>query len=142
MTDDQKLQEKYVMYQLLAQRLETLKQEMVLAEQQVLEIRSTLSSVEDMKKMNDKNEILLPLGSGCYGSGKITDSRSVLVNIGSGIFLNKSTEKAGEFLEERAEEIRKAGKQIEEQAENIAAQMNHLAEEMQELAEKHETRKS
>jgi prefoldin alpha subunit len=132
----EKLQEKYVLYQLLNQNLESLKQQMELVEQQFIEVRSTMLSIDDLKKIGEKNEILIPLGSGCYGNGKVTDSGGVLVNVGAGIFMNKKSMDAESFLNERVKELENASNEIQAQMERIAKQMNELGVEIQEMARK------
>ncbi len=133
---DEKLSEQYVLYQILAQNLETLKQQLQFVEQQMLELRSTLMSIDDVKKMGEKNEILLPLGSGCYGSGSITDRGRILVNAGAGIFINEEIGSAKALLEQRTAEVERAGAEIQQQAEKIIAQMNEIAMVIEEAARK------
>jgi prefoldin alpha subunit len=135
MAASEKLNEKYIVYQILAQNLESLKQQMQLVEQQLFELNSALMSLEDLHKMDDQNEIFLPLGGGCFGKGKITENDKILVNVGSGIFLDENTEGAKKLLQERLREIERAGKEIEDQAEKIALQMNELAAEIQKMAQ-------
>ncbi|MEM5871561.1 MAG: prefoldin subunit alpha [Candidatus Aenigmatarchaeota archaeon] len=133
-TKNEQLNEKYILYQILAQNLEALKQQLELVEEQIIEIKISLASINDLKEIKEENEILIPLGSGCFGKGKITEKSHFLVNIGSGIFVYKDLENAKTFLEERFKEIENAGKEIEGQAKKIAVHMNELSEEIQNLA--------
>jgi prefoldin alpha subunit len=142
MAASEKLNEKYVLYQILAQNLEVLRQQMELVQQQLFELKATLFSMEDVRKMGENNEIFLPIGSGCFGKGNVTDHEHILVNVGAGIFINERTADAKSFLEERLNEIEKAGKEIEEQAEKIAAQMNELAADIQKIALSEQDKKS
>ena len=130
----EKVQEKYVLYQLLNQNLESLKQQMQLVEQQFIEVKSTIMSIDDLKGMGEKNEIFLPLGSGCYGKGKITESNEMLLNVGAGVFVNKEAAAAKSLLEKRVKELERAGEEIQAQMERILKQMNELGVEIQELA--------
>jgi prefoldin alpha subunit len=132
----EKLQEKYVLYQLLNQNLESLKQQFDLIQQQFIEVKSTVMSIDDLKKTEEKNEIFLPLGSGCYGKGKITDKNDIMVNVGAGIFVNKKSADAKLFLDKRVKEIEKASGEIHEQMERIVRQMNELGLQIQEMAQK------
>ena len=134
----EKLQEKYVLYQLLNQNLESLKQQMQLVEQQFIEVKSTIMSIDDLKGMGEKNEIFLPLGSGCYGKGKITESNEMLLNVGAEVFVNKKAGVAKSFLEKRVKELEGAGEEIQAQMERILKQMNELGVEIQELAKQEE----
>lgn len=132
---EQKLQEKYVLYQLLNQNLESLKKQMEMVEQQSLEVKSTIVSIDDIKAIKEDNEVFLPLGSGCYGKGKITSKNDVLVNGGAGIFMNQKADKAKLSLKEREKELEKAGETIKEQIERVSRQLNSLGLEIQHLAQ-------
>jgi prefoldin alpha subunit len=132
----EKLNEKYILYQVLAQNLEGMKQQIEMVEQQLLELRSTLLSMEDVNKLNDTNEIFVPMGSGCFSRGKITDSKKILVGVGAGVFVDRDMESAKTLINERFNEIEKAGMEIEEQMKNIANQMNTLAADIQSIAAK------
>lgn len=132
----EKLQEKYVLYQLLNQNLQSLKQQFDLIQQQFIEVKSTVMSIDDLRKTGEKNEIFLPLGSGCYGKGKLTDKNDIMVNVGAGIFVNKKSVEAKLFLDERVKEIEKASGEIHEQMERIVRQMNELGLQIQEMAQK------
>lgn len=140
-TKNEQLNEKYILYQILAQNLEALKQQLELVEEQIIEIKTSLVSINDLKEMKDENEILIPLGSGCFGKGKIIEKNQILVNIGSGVFVFKDLENAKAFLDERLKEIEKAGKEIEREAQKLALHMNELAEEIQELAKEISSKK-
>jgi prefoldin alpha subunit len=132
----EKLQEKYILYQLLNQNLESLRQQMQLVEQQFLEIKSTMMSIDDLKGMGEKNDIFLNIGSGCYGRGEITENDEILVNIGAGLFIKQKALSAKSFLDKRIKELERASKEIQEQMERIAKQMNELGFEIQEIARK------
>lgn len=135
MSSKQKLQEKYVLYQLLNQNLEALKQQMEAIEEQSQEVSSTLSSIGDIHKIAKNNEVFIPIGSGCYGKGELTDSKSVVVNVGAGILVEKKIEDAKKFLDNRSEDIGKAKKEIQEHAEKVTNQMTDVGSEIQKLAE-------
>ncbi|NIO22537.1 MAG: prefoldin subunit alpha [Candidatus Aenigmarchaeota archaeon] len=133
---EEKLQEKYVLYQLLQQNLESLREQLELVERQFMEIKTTQEVLKDLKKGKVTNDVLIPLGSGCYGKGKVTDLKTFLINLGANVMANKTLESAGPFLEEREKELEKAGKEIQEQMAKTANQINETAMEIQELARK------
>ena len=131
---NQKLNEKYILYQLLAQNMESLKQQLEFVGQQLVELKSTSLSVEDLEKAGEKNEIFLPLGSACFCKGMVTERGKILVGIGAGVFVEKDAQEAKSFIERNFNELEKAGTEIEEQLKSTAGQMNELAAEIQELA--------
>ena len=134
----EKLQEKYVLYQVLNQNLESLKQQLELVEQQFIEVKSTTLSIDDLKKTGGKNEIFLPIGSGCYKKGNITENKDILVNVGAGLFINKKAVDAKSFLEKMVRKLEQASNEIQAQMERILKQMNELGVEIQELAKQGE----
>ncbi len=135
------INEKYILYQVLAQNLEGLKQQLELVEQQMMELKSTSVSLDDIKQAGTESEIFLPLGSGCFSRGRITDNKRMLVNVGAGVFIDKEMKDVRAFVETNLKELEKAGIEIEEQMRRMAAQMNELASDIQEIAAR-EGRKS
>ncbi len=131
---DEKLQEKYVLYQLLQQNLESLRQQLELVERQLIEIKTTELVFRDFKNKKGIDDVLIPLGSGCYGKAKITDVKSVLVNLGANVMVNKTLESAELFLKRREEELEKVGREIQEQMIRVANEINEIAVEIQRLA--------
>jgi prefoldin alpha subunit len=130
----EKLNEKYFLYQVLTQNLENLKQQLELVEQQLIELKATSASLSDLSKINESNEIFMPLGSGCFGVGKITDGKKILLNAGAGVFVSKDIASAKTSIEENFKEIEKAGLDIEEQMKKTVGQINEVAADIQEMA--------
>ncbi len=130
-----KLNEKYILYQVLAQNLEGLKQQLEMVEQQMIELKSTSMSMDDVVKTDEENEIFLPLGSLCFSRGKITNGKKILVGVGAGIFVEKSEKDAKALVERNFNEVEKVGLEIEEQMKRTVGQMNGLASEMQAMAQ-------
>ncbi|KAL4886594.1 Prefoldin [Aspergillus karnatakaensis] len=52
-----------------------------------------------------KDEILVPLTSSLYVKGKLADREKVLVDVGTGYYVEKSTAKAVEFYEAKVKEL-------------------------------------
>ena len=73
------MQENIVLLQLLEKHLEELKQQGALLENKFIELETTKQITEDMKKMKDSQDVMIPLGSGIYSYGKITDTDLVLL---------------------------------------------------------------
>ena len=134
----EKLNEKYIIYQILAQNIEGLKKQLEMVEEQLIELKSTSLSMDDLEKISESNEIFLPLGSGCFGKGKITDNKKILVNAGAGVFMNEDLKNAKLSIEGNFKELERAGMEIEEQMKKTITQMNGLASEIQAMAQKEE----
>lgn len=82
------MQEKVMLYQILQKHLESLTQNAVMVERRYEELEATKMALEDLAKAKE-SEILVPLGSGFFTYGKITDSRRMLADTGAGVFIDK-----------------------------------------------------
>ncbi|MBN2042220.1 MAG: prefoldin subunit alpha [Candidatus Aenigmarchaeota archaeon] len=133
---DQKITEKYVMLQIFQQNIEALKNQQDMIEKQFLETKSTLNALEEMKTIGNDNEVLIPLGSGCFAKGKITGRESLLTGIGAGVISDKKTADVKKILDERSEEIEKVMEEIQAQIEQMAEKMNEIGSEIQSMAGK------
>jgi prefoldin alpha subunit len=130
----EKLQEKYVLFQLFQQNLETLRQQLEMIERRLLEVRTTSQAMKEIGKAKGNEDILIPFGSGCYGNGKITDKANVLVDLGAGVMIKKGLEEAQLFLKKKEEELEKASKEVQEEMNKVASKINELGSEIQILA--------
>ena len=62
----QDIQEKFVLYQLLNQRLEEIKQHATIIQQKMIEVETTKIAIGGIKDVNEEKDILIPLGSGFF----------------------------------------------------------------------------
>lgn len=133
---DEKIQEKYMLFQLMQQSLENLRQQQEVVKSRMMDLLVTENALNEIKDMEEKDEILIPFGSGVFGNGSISDNQKVMVNIGSGVMVRKSLKEANEFMGKRRDELEKAGSQISEEMERVAVQINSLGAEIQEMSRK------
>ncbi|KAL4997168.1 Prefoldin [Aspergillus recurvatus] len=59
----------------------------------------------EKKGTEGKDEILVPLTSSLYVKGRLTDREKVLVDVGTGYYVEKTTAKAIEFYEQKVKEL-------------------------------------
>ena len=134
------MQEKVILYQLLQRHLESLTQNAVMLERRYEEIESTRMAVEDIGKLKEKNEILVPLGSGFFTYGKITDSGKMLAEAGTGIFMDKDPGSAKKLLEERKQELEKLAGEMQQEIGDVSSRLNGLAMEIEGMSREPEHR--
>jgi prefoldin alpha subunit len=130
----EKLQEKYILYQLLQQNLESLREQLELVERQFIEVKTTEQVLDDLKNRKGPDDVLVPLGSGYYGNGKVMDLETVLVNLGANVMISKKLKSANIFLREREKELERISKDIQEQMVKVVDQINKTAMDIQKLA--------
>ena len=77
-----------------------------------------------------QDESLVPIGIGVYLKVTVPQVRNLLVNVGSGVTIEKSKENAKDYVESRIKEFELALKQLQSQKEQIAMRMNQLQNEV------------
>jgi len=132
----EKLQEKYILYQLLQQNLESLRENLEIVERQLIELKNTQQVLKDLNKGDKTNDVLIPLGSGCYGKGRVTDLKGFLVNLGANVMVDRKAGSINSFLDKREDELEKVGKEVQERMIKTANQINETAMEIQRLGKK------
>lgn len=133
------LQEKILLYQLLHRSLDELQQQALILQQRVLELEATRVAVTESSKLPKNNQLLIPLGSGCYVSGRATQTSSLLVNVGAGVVLKKSPKDVLALLEERAKEIQNLLEKVQLEMLAATAKINEIAPEIEALAKESES---
>ena len=135
MEEKDELQHKFILYQLLQQRVEELKQQIEMLQQKNMEMETTKFALGEINSMKEGNDVLVPLGSGCYVYGKATNSKKILVDIGSGIMTNKPAEEAKNIVEEKREEIEKLVLNLQSELVTAVNTINNLVPDLQKAAE-------
>lgn len=134
MPEEKELQEKILAYRILESRLNSLLQQRDIVVSKILEIQTTLASIDEIKK--SKKDVLFPLGSEAYTRGKVTSKNKLIVEIGAGIALEKTTKEGKKTLEERKSEFESALDKIQSDITAISSRMDKLGPEIKELSEK------
>ncbi|WP_067053030.1 prefoldin subunit alpha [Methanofollis ethanolicus] len=108
------------------QQAEVFARQLEMLEQQRLE---SLAAVETLQSLGSAEDgtVLLPLGGGVSVRVQVPDPDSVLVAIGAGVTVGRSSAGAVSYLEDRARELEASEKKLSETIEKIRAQMNDLA---------------
>ncbi len=92
-------------YSLLAQLAEEMQKEITLAQNLLVEIDSTVTTLKNISSLGESREILIPISSGVYARAIINRQDKFLVAIGSNILVEKDLNDALEFLRQRREEL-------------------------------------
>jgi prefoldin alpha subunit len=86
-----------------------------------------------------QDESLVPIGIGVYLKVTVPQVTNLLVNVGSGVTIEKSKENAKNYVELRIKEFELALKQLQSQKEQIAMRMNQLQNEVNVEMQKSQT---
>jgi prefoldin alpha subunit len=128
---NKELQKKILAYRILYSRLEGLVQQRELIAQKILEIQTTIASINEVSK--GKN-VLFSLGSEAHIYGSINEKKKLIVEIGAGIALEKDMKEAKNILEERIKDLGNILKKIDKSIKEVSDAINQLIPEIQTTA--------
>lgn len=98
-------QNKYIQLQMVDQQARQLQQYLQTFDQQLLEIRSVITSLNELAKLKKGDSILAPIANGIFVKAKLEDSHEVRVNVGNNTVVTKTIEGAIKMLEGQEAEI-------------------------------------
>jgi prefoldin alpha subunit len=98
-------QNKYIQLQMVDQQARQLQQYLQTFDQQLLEIRSVIASLNEFSKLKKGDSILAPIANGIFVKAKLEESKEVRVNVGNNTVVTKTIESAIKMLEGQEAEI-------------------------------------
>jgi len=134
MSEDQTQQ---LLYQM--QMLENLFAELTQKESSIINIiREANSAIHSIKGISTQSESdsLVPLGLGAFMKSKVDSNEKIIINVGSGIAIEKNHVDAINYLESRLKELEIALQDTNQQRQQIAANLEHGKQQMQSLMQK------
>lgn len=129
---EEDVQQKLILYQLLERQGESLKQQLMLIEQRLLELNSTKEAIENIEPK--QGEVMIPLGSGIYTKGQTTGE--LIADLGSGVMLNKDKTSVKGHIGEMTRMMDDSYKEVEKQMLSVVEKMNEIALDVQEMSKK------
>lgn len=105
---EEDLQRRSMQFQILQANMQVIHERQHALSMRLREFEETKQTIGDMKSVKSGSEIFMPIGSGNFVSGKVSNTEKVLVGVGSGIAIKKSPEDALKFLDERVVEAKSA----------------------------------
>lgn len=96
------------------------------------EARTASTTIQGITSESD-SETLMPIGVGLYLKTIVPPIKKIVVNLGSGVSVEKSREDALNFVEARIKEYEVALRQFEAQRQEIAMHMEQLQEQVNQM---------
>jgi len=88
------LQEKYMEYQMFEEQVKQIQEQVQTIQKQQEELEGIKDSLEHLSETAVGTELLVPLSSGIFVTSKISDTKTVLMNVGDGVVVPKSMKDA------------------------------------------------
>ena len=132
--NEEKLQKMYLEFQMLDQQIKQLDKQHTVLNDQLVELMATRQSLEDMEKVKEKTEILVPLSSGIYAKAEIKDSKKFIVNVGANTALVKDINSTKKLMETQIDEMKKLRETLVNQLQEQTIKAASLEKEINEIA--------
>ena len=130
-------QTQQLLYQM--QMLENMFGELTQKENSIISIiREANSAIHSIKGIDTQSESdsLVPLGLGAFAKSKINSNEKIIINVGSGVAIEKNHNDAINYLESRLKELEIALQDTNQQRQQIAANLEQGKQQMQTLMQK------
>jgi len=130
MASEREIQEKIAILQYLQGEAETLQRRVVELELIENEYRKTLETLEFFDSIDGEIEALMNLGGGVFAYVDVKNSKKMLVDIGSGVVVEREVKDAIEFVEKKIKKIEETMQNLTEKLQQVVAQASKIQEEL------------
>jgi prefoldin alpha subunit len=96
----------------------------------IAEAHLASEAIQELSTSAKQEESLVPIGIGIYLKVSVPTVTNLLVNVGSGVTIEKSKENTKNYVELKLKEFDLASKQLQSQKEQVAMRMNQLQNEI------------
>ena len=130
-------QTQQLLYQM--QMLENMFGELTQKENSIISIiREANSAIHSIKGIDTQSESdsLVPLGLGAFVKSKVNSNEKIIINVGSGVAIEKNHNDAINYLESRLKEVEIALQDTNQQRQQVAANLEQGKQQMQTLMQK------
>lgn len=131
---EEKLQKIYIEFQLLNQQIQQLEKQNEALNNNLMELIMTNQSLDDLKDIKEKTEILVPVSAGIHAKAEIKDSKSFIVNVGANVALVKDLKSTKEIIKNQIVEIRGLQESLAEQLQERVAKASSMEQEISQIA--------
>ncbi|HYD03606.1 MAG TPA: prefoldin subunit alpha [Alphaproteobacteria bacterium] len=121
-------QNKYQEMQVLSYQLKQLQSIMDSIETQLKDVKNTIDALNGFKDLKEEDEVLFPLANGIFAKGKLTDNKSLSINIGSNIVVEKSIDDTIQMMNVQAEDMEKYKTEITSQLNKVTTKLESIQE--------------
>ena len=136
--EQKEIQEQYMQLQMLDQQIKSAQKQVQMLDQQLEEMTAVLLALDDVKKTNKGDNILVPLSSGIYIKAKLDDTSNFIVNIGAQVAVSKNIEGTKKLVESQIKEISGVQQQMVSDVKEMVKDAKNLQMVIQEALSKGE----
>lgn len=136
MTDKEKTPQKlYIQLQILEQNIKQLQQQITYLNAQIIDMLSTKQGIEDLKSVEAGTDILVQINSGVYAKAKLSDNKTLIVNVGSNTSVEKDISETKKLIEKQIDEMKKLHEQSIQELQQLTSHSARIENELKSLTE-------
>lgn len=125
------LQQQYQHFQLLQQQIEQLTEHLEFLHQQRQEVDNSIDAVQQLAHVNAPHEFLAPLANGIFVKGNITETQTLLVNVGAEVAVEKTIPQVAAMLAAQKKMIGQRAASADQQLQELTAQAMKIYREVE-----------
>lgn len=127
------LQQKYLELQLLEQQIKEVQQQQQILNHRLNELIKLNESLTDLEKFKENQKLFAQIGPSVFIKTELKDSKNVLMDVGSGVIVEKPISEAIKLISTQLKEIENNLGLITQHLSNAAMQAQTFQEELQQL---------
>ncbi len=125
--------ETYQEFELYKAQIKTLSENLELIELSILELNKVNQGLNIIKEAEEGSEILVPMGPDAFIKATVTDTKNVIIGIGSGVSAKKTVDEALLDLDERLKGLENVKKKSEDKLMLYTQKIEELAPRVQKM---------
>ena len=127
------LQEKYTEFQILNLQLQEIQKQMQNLDQQNIELEMTKQELDEFNKIKKGTDVLVSIEPGIFARAKLEDNENMLVNVGSGVVVDKNMKETKKLLEKQQDEINNLKNQLNLQVQQLLMKISLLKQDLERM---------
>jgi prefoldin alpha subunit len=127
----EQLQQKFLQFQMFQQQIEQINQHLEMLTQQSAELEISINAVKEIGQTKVDQEILAPIAGGIFLQAQLKDNQKLIVNVGSGITVEKTNLQVIELLQQQQAELMQKIIETDSVLQQLSAQAMKIYQEVQ-----------
>jgi prefoldin alpha subunit len=125
-SSQEELQQSLMYLEYMKEQITGLTEQLEVLELAIKEHNQAIETLKDFENLDNKSEILVPIGADSLVFAKVADASKVILNIGSGLAKEEKLDTAVKTLESRIDKIEESKGKIQETMTNLTQQATML----------------
>ncbi|MBS3136518.1 prefoldin subunit alpha [Candidatus Woesearchaeota archaeon] len=131
--EQKEIEKRVLEYQMLEQRMRDMQEQLMAADQQLIDMVSTARSIEEIASIDDKKDMLVPITNGIFTTASLRKSDTLLVNIGSSVVVEMSMDETKKLIEKQREELKMLRTNISENLKKFMKRASEIEKELKDI---------